>query len=76
MRAGDGGRGRAYPLWSVEQLVAEDPEVYFVTTEAAADPSDVAARPGYGQLAAVTGDRVYVIDSALITRRGRGWPTG
>ncbi len=59
-----------YPLWSVEQLVAEDPEVYFVTTEAAADPSDVAARPGYGQLAAVTGDRVYVIDSALITRPG------
>jgi iron complex transport system substrate-binding protein len=59
-----------YPLWSVEQVVASDPEVYFVTTEAAADPSDVAARPGYGQLAAVTGGRVYVIDSALITRPG------
>jgi iron complex transport system substrate-binding protein len=64
------GADAPYPLWSVEQLVADDPEVYFVTTEAAADPSDVATRPGYGQLTAVTGDRVYVIDSALITRPG------
>jgi iron complex transport system substrate-binding protein len=59
-----------YPLWSVEQLVKDDPDVYILTTEAGVTPDEVAKRPGFGALSAVKGGRIVLVDSALITRPG------
>jgi iron complex transport system substrate-binding protein len=59
-----------YPVWSLEQLVADDPDVYILTSEAGIDPQDVAARPGFEAISAVVNGRVHVIDSDLVTRPG------
>ncbi|MBA3552584.1 MAG: ABC transporter substrate-binding protein [Actinobacteria bacterium] len=59
-----------YPLWSIERLVADDPEVYILTSEAGASPMQVAQRPGFAGIAAVRAGRVYLIDSDLVTRPG------
>jgi iron complex transport system substrate-binding protein len=62
--------GSPYPLWSLEQLVEDDPEVYILTSEAGITPAEVAERPGYGSISAIEQGRVYLIDSELITRPG------
>jgi iron complex transport system substrate-binding protein len=59
-----------YPQWSVERLVQDDPDVYILTTEAGTSAQDVARRPGFERLSAVTSGRVLLIDSDLITRPG------
>lgn len=62
--------GAPYPLWSIERLVADDPEVYILTSEAGTSPMQVAERPGFAGIAAVRAGRVYLIDSDLVTRPG------
>lgn len=59
-----------YPLWSVEQLVEDDPDVYILTTEAGVSPDEVAKRPGFEALSAVKSGRIVLVDSDLITRPG------
>lgn len=59
-----------YPEWSVEQLVADDPDVYLVSSEAGVSVDAVGGRPGYDGLGAVTGGRVHLIDSDLVSRPG------
>jgi iron complex transport system substrate-binding protein len=59
-----------YPQWSVDKLVQEGPQVYFAASESASSPQAVAARPGFAGIAAVKAERVFLIDSDLVTRPG------
>jgi iron complex transport system substrate-binding protein len=59
-----------YPAWSVEDLVREDPDVYVVSSESGVSAAAVAARPGFGAVAAVAGGRVVLVDSDLVSRPG------
>lgn len=59
-----------YVAYSVEQLVQADPTVYLATKGSMSDPSDIAGRPGFDSLTAVSGDRVYLLDDNLVSRPG------
>jgi iron complex transport system substrate-binding protein len=59
-----------YPEWSVEDLVAQDPEVYLVSSESGANPRAVARRAGFDAIAAVAAGRVVPIESDLAERPG------
>ncbi|MDO8848975.1 MAG: ABC transporter substrate-binding protein [Coriobacteriia bacterium] len=59
-----------YVAYSVEQLVAADPEVYLATLGSMSSPTDITGRPGYENLAAVMNDRVYLLDDNLVSRPG------
>src|SRR5205823_317537 len=64
------GAKSAYPQWSVEALVKENPDVYLVASESATSAQAVAKRPGYDGLTAVKQGRVDLVDSSLISRPG------
>jgi len=64
------GADTDYPEWSVEQLVADGPQVYLVTDDTGVTPEDVAARPGFDVVPAVAEGRVEVVDGDLVTRPG------
>jgi iron complex transport system substrate-binding protein len=59
-----------YPQWSVEKLVAEDPQVYLATSESAKSARAVGSRPGFDALSAVSDGRVVLVNSDLVTRPG------
>ena len=59
-----------YPTWSVEQLVADDPDVYLVDSLAARSAHLVARRPGFRAIGAVARGQVVVVESDLVTRPG------
>jgi iron complex transport system substrate-binding protein len=59
-----------YVAYSLEQLVKDDPEVYFATMGTMSDPSDMAKRAGYGELSAVKNGRVFTLEDNLVTRPG------
>jgi iron complex transport system substrate-binding protein len=59
-----------YPEWSVDALVEEGPEVYFVTPESAKSVAAVAKRPGFGAIRAIEDGRVVLVDGDLVTRAG------
>lgn len=59
-----------YPEWSVEQLVADPPQVYLVTDDTGVTPEDIAGRPGFAAIRAVAEGRVEVVDGDLVTRPG------
>lgn len=59
-----------YVAYSVEQLLAADPDVYLATAGSMSDPSDLAGRPGYSELSAVANGRVYILDDNLVSRPG------
>ena len=59
-----------YVAYSLEQLVKDDPAVYFATKGTMSDPSDLAKRAGYDQLSAVKAKRVYTLDDNYVTRPG------
>lgn len=58
-----------YPQWSVEQLVADDPDVY-LASEFGQELSAVTDRPGIRDLTAVKEGRVHLVDGSLISRPG------
>jgi iron complex transport system substrate-binding protein len=60
----------AYPQWSVEDLVRDDPAVYLVSSESGGSVKQVERRPGFDALSAVTNDRVVLVDSDLVSRAG------
>ncbi len=60
----------AYPQWSLESLVQEDPSVYIASADAVSSASLIESRPGYSALAAVKQGHVYVIDSDIVDRPG------
>ncbi len=59
-----------YPEWSVEDLVAESPTVYLVSSESGATPKAVVRRTGFDAIAAVQAGRVIPIESDLAERPG------
>jgi iron complex transport system substrate-binding protein len=59
-----------YPEWSVDELVADGPEVYLVTPESAKSVAAVAKRPGFAAIPAIEDDRVALVDGDLVTRAG------
>jgi len=59
-----------YPQWSVEDLVADGPEVYLATQESAKSPSAIAERPGFQGIRAVANGAIVLLDSDLVTRPG------
>jgi iron complex transport system substrate-binding protein len=73
-----GGRNAAasspdqYVQFSLEQLVAEDPGVIVLgsATYGGQTPEMVAARPGWGDIAAVKNGAVYAFDDNLVSRPG------
>ncbi|HEX5951030.1 MAG TPA: helical backbone metal receptor [Actinomycetota bacterium] len=59
-----------YPEWSVDDLVADGPEVYLATPESAKSPAKIAERPGFGAIPAVASGSVVLVDGDLVTRPG------
>jgi iron complex transport system substrate-binding protein len=60
----------AYPQWSVEELVRDDPKVYLVSSESGGTVAQVERRPGFDALSAVRQRRVFLVDSDLVSRAG------
>lgn len=56
--------------YSLEQLVADDPDVYMATKGSMSDPSALDSRPGYADLTCVKNGRVAVLDDDLVSRPG------
>jgi iron complex transport system substrate-binding protein len=59
-----------YVGYSAEQVIAADPQVYMATKGSMSDPSALARRAGFGQLAAVKNGRVVILDDNLVSRPG------
>lgn len=68
---GTDGAGN-YPQMSAEFVVDADPDVVLIAWASGKSPStdEVADRPGWSGLTAVTGDRVLVLDSDIASRWG------
>jgi iron complex transport system substrate-binding protein len=60
---------QAYPQWSVERLVRDDPDV-FLASEYGQPAAKVADRPGIRNLRAVRQGRLVLVDGDLISRPG------
>jgi iron complex transport system substrate-binding protein len=59
-----------YPEWSLDELVADGPDVYIATPESAKSAAAIARRPGFADIRAVAEGNVVLIDSDLVTRPG------
>ena len=63
--------GEAYPQMSAEAVIRADPDVIVLADEDAGEsPETVKARPGWGSVSAVKNDRIYVIDTDIVSRPG------
>jgi iron complex transport system substrate-binding protein len=63
--------GEAYPQLSQEFVVEADPDVVFVTSgDFSATPEEIAARPGWEEVAAVENGDVVVVDADTASRWG------
>ncbi len=59
-----------YPEWSLDDLVADGPEVYIATPESAKSAEAVGRRPGFDAIPAVVSGDVVLVDGDLVTRPG------
>lgn len=59
-----------YYEFSVERLMAENPQVYLVGSGSMFEPGDITSRPGWDRMDAVREGRVRVIDEDLVYRTG------
>ena len=59
-----------YVGYSVEQLLKDQPEVYFGTQSSIGGATDIAKRPGYAEVLKGTGNRVYALPDDLVSRPG------
>lgn len=59
---------KGWPVYSLEMLLAKNPDVYIATKDQWSSPGNIPARPGYNQLKAVKTNRVYVIDANTVNR--------
>jgi iron complex transport system substrate-binding protein len=64
------GAKTAYPQWSVEALVKENPDVYLVDSESGGSISAIRRRPGFDALTAVKRNRVFLVNGDLVARPG------
>lgn len=72
----------AYPNYSIEQLIADDPSVYLAPNDGMmpenatsddaieAKMADIKSREGYSAISAIANDRIYLIDPDLTTIAG------
>jgi len=61
----------AYPQINAEAIIKADPQVIILADVAAGEsPQTVAARPGWSQITAVKGGRVYTVDPDIVSRPG------
>ncbi len=66
-----GGGGQAYPQLTQEAILDANPNVIILADEAAGVTVDsVKARPGWDVVDAVQNDRIYVLDTDIISRPG------
>jgi iron complex transport system substrate-binding protein len=63
-----GSSEEPYPQWSLEQLVADDPDIYLVSEGVSIEQAT--GQPGIRDLSAVLEGRVAAVDPNLITRPG------
>jgi len=67
--------GQPYPQLSAEEIIRGNPDVIVLADEDAGEsPQTVAARPGWGQIAAVQNHRVYTVDPDIVSRPGPRLP--
>lgn len=62
--------GQAYPQYSTEKLLKDDPKYYLVGSSTGNTAKAVEARKTYSSLSAVKNDRVFVMNDDLISRPG------
>lgn len=62
--------GFGYPQLSPEYILEADPELIVITDDVAYGPDEVAARPGWDSLTAVTTDDVIQVDADIASRWG------
>ncbi|MGH2674027.1 MAG: ABC transporter substrate-binding protein [Actinomycetota bacterium] len=63
-----GSVDEAYPQWSLERLVEDDPDVYLVSEGIPLE--EIVRQPGIRDLSAVRAGRVFEVDSDVISRPG------
>lgn len=61
---------QAYPQYSVEKLLQDDPEYYLAGASSMVTVEDITSRPPYSSLQAVQQDKVFVINDDLVNRPG------
>lgn len=61
---------QAYPQYSVEKLLQDDPEYYLAGRSSGATVEGIKSRPPYSSLQAVQENRVFVINDDLVNRPG------
>jgi iron complex transport system substrate-binding protein len=62
--------GSGYVVFSLENLLKEDPDVYMAVKGSMNDPGLLKKRAGFSDLKAVKNNRVYVVDDNLVSRPG------
>ena len=62
--------GLGYPTLSVEFIIEADPDLIFFTNCCGDTPETIAARPGWGSIAAVEAEAMYGLDDDLSSRWG------
>ncbi|MGC8972400.1 MAG: ABC transporter substrate-binding protein [bacterium] len=66
-----GSAKSAYPIFSLEQLVKEDPDVIIgAESSMGANPLDISKRPGWDTLKAVKNQKIFIINDDIIFRAG------
>ena len=61
---------QAYPQYSVEKLLGDDPEYYLAGASSGATVESIVSRPPYSSLQAVQQDKVFVVNDDLVNRPG------
>lgn len=61
---------QAYPQYSVEKLLQDDPEYYLAGASSGATVESIVSRPPYSSLQAVQQSKVFVINDDLVNRPG------
>lgn len=61
---------QAYPQYSVEKLLKDDPEYYLAGKSSMVTVEDIVSRQPYSSLQAVQRDKVFVINDDLVNRPG------
>lgn len=66
--------GFGFPQLTEEYIVEADPELIVITDQVAYTPDDVAARPGWAEVAAVESENIVVVNADIASRWGPRLP--
>lgn len=62
--------GSDYVVYSLENLLKENPDIYIAVKGSMSDPGLLKKRAGFSDLKAVKNNRVYIVDDNLVSRPG------